>query len=68
MTSFKEDDLEKLQKLLKQQPDAMVQAGLHPTAEQIELFAYHLPNATLSNLMVKFLQPFSKLFSIRKIH
>ncbi|XP_036359035.1 ATP-dependent RNA helicase SUV3 homolog, mitochondrial-like [Octopus sinensis] len=29
-----------------------LQAGLHPTADQIELFAYHLPNATLSNLMV----------------
>ena len=28
------------------------QAGLHPTAEQIELFAYHLPKATLSNLIV----------------
>jgi len=28
------------------------QAGLHPTAEQIELFAYHLPKATLTNLIV----------------
>ena len=28
------------------------QVGLHPTAEQIELFAYHLPKATLSNLIV----------------
>jgi len=27
-------------------------AGLHPTAEQIEMFAYHLPEATLSNLVV----------------
>lgn len=27
-------------------------AGLHPTAEQIEMFAYHLPHATLSNLIV----------------
>lgn len=27
-------------------------AGLHPTAEQIEMFAYHLPDATLSNLIV----------------
>lgn len=27
-------------------------AGLHPTAEQIEMFAYHLPQATLSNLIV----------------
>ena len=28
------------------------QGGLHPTADQIELFAYHLPKATLSNLIV----------------
>ncbi|KAH0623523.1 hypothetical protein JD844_006354 [Phrynosoma platyrhinos] len=28
-------------------------AGLHPTAEQIEMFAYHLPDATLSNLIVR---------------
>ena len=27
-------------------------AGLHPTADQIEMFAYHLPDATLSNLVV----------------
>lgn len=27
-------------------------AGLHPTAEQIEMFAFHLPDATLSNLVV----------------
>lgn len=27
-------------------------AGLHPTAEQIEMFAYHLPDASLSNLVV----------------
>ncbi len=31
---------------------SLQQAGLHPTAEQIELFAYHLPNASLSNLIV----------------
>lgn len=31
------------------------QAGLHPTADQIELFAYHLPNATLSKLIVSVL-------------
>lgn len=34
-------------------------AGLHPTAEQIEMFAYHLPDATLSNLVVSIiLYPF----------
>lgn len=35
-------------------PDALTQAGLHPTADQIELYAYHLPNSTLSNLIVSF--------------
>lgn len=27
-------------------------AGLHPTAEQIEMFAYHLPKYSLSSLVV----------------
>lgn len=30
-----------------------MKAGLHPTEEQIELYAYYLPNLTLSNLMVR---------------
>ncbi len=29
-------------------------AGLHPTAEQIEMFAYHLPKHSLSSLIVCF--------------
>lgn len=34
-------------------PSFLLQAaGLHPTAEQIEMFAYHLPETTLSNLIV----------------
>ncbi len=33
-------------------PYFLQRAGLHPTAEQIELFAYHLPKATLSNVIV----------------
>lgn len=38
--------------------DPLVKAGLHPTADQVELFAYHLPQATLSNLIVSFAIPF----------
>lgn len=53
VTTFKSDDLQTLRKLLTQKPEPLKQAGLHPTAEQIELYAYHLPNSTLSNLMVR---------------
>ncbi|XP_071440725.1 ATP-dependent RNA helicase SUV3 homolog, mitochondrial [Hetaerina americana] len=51
VTTFKPDDLPTLKNLLAQTPDAINKAGLHPTADQIELYAYHLPNSTLSNLM-----------------
>ncbi|XP_057658150.1 ATP-dependent RNA helicase SUV3 homolog, mitochondrial [Diorhabda carinulata] len=51
VTTFKPEDLPTLQNLLSSEPDPITQAGLHPTAEQIELYAYHLPNSTLSNLM-----------------
>lgn len=52
VTSFKDEDLSTLRNLLSRLPDPLTQAGLHPTADQIELYAYHLPNATLSNLIV----------------
>lgn len=51
VTTYRADDLGTLKDLLSQRPDAPVQAGLHPTADQIELYAYHLPDSTLSNLM-----------------
>ncbi|KAF5273770.1 hypothetical protein FQA39_LY00885 [Lamprigera yunnana] len=51
VTTFKPEDLNTLRALLSQTPESITQAGLHPTADQIELYAYHLPNATLSNLM-----------------
>lgn len=51
VTTFKPEDLPTLQNLLRQQPEPIVQAGLHPTADQIELYAFHLPNSTLSNLV-----------------
>lgn len=51
MTTFQSKDLLTLKNLLQQQPEPLTQAGLHPTADQIELYGYHLPDATLSNLM-----------------
>lgn len=51
VTTYKSEDLSTLKSLLIQSPEPLTQAGLHPTADQIELYAYHLPNSTLSNLM-----------------
>lgn len=51
VTTYRNEDLSTLKSLLSQVPDPLTQAGLHPTADQIELYAYHLPNSTLSNLM-----------------
>ena len=51
VTAFKPDDLPLLKEIMSRSVDPIEAAGLHPTADQIELFAYHLPNATLSNLI-----------------
>lgn len=51
VTTFKLEDLKILKELLGKTPDEIEQAGLHPTADQIELYAYYLPNAPLSNLL-----------------
>ncbi len=51
VTTFKNDDLPLLKDILSRPIEPIEAAGLHPTADQIELFAYHLPNATLSNLI-----------------
>ncbi|XP_070498173.1 ATP-dependent RNA helicase SUV3 homolog, mitochondrial [Chironomus tepperi] len=51
VTTFRPEDLQTLTGLMKKSPEPLTQAGLHPTADQIELYAYHLPNSTLSNLM-----------------
>lgn len=37
--------------ILKQPLEKTERAGLHPTAEQIELFGYHLPNHTLTDIL-----------------
>uniref|UniRef100_A0A672NJI8 ATP-dependent RNA helicase SUPV3L1, mitochondrial n=1 Tax=Sinocyclocheilus grahami TaxID=75366 RepID=A0A672NJI8_SINGR len=51
VTTMQRDDLPVLKEILGKPVDPIETAGLHPTAEQIEIFAYHLPQATLSNLI-----------------
>uniref|UniRef100_H3D8F5 ATP-dependent RNA helicase SUPV3L1, mitochondrial n=2 Tax=Tetraodon nigroviridis TaxID=99883 RepID=H3D8F5_TETNG len=51
VTTLHRDDLPVLKEILSHSVDPIETAGLHPTAEQIEMFAYHLPDATLSNLV-----------------
>ena len=51
VTTYKQEDLAQLTKLLDDTPEEILQAGLHPTFEQLEDYAYHLPKATLSNLV-----------------
>ncbi|XP_048060713.1 LOW QUALITY PROTEIN: ATP-dependent RNA helicase SUPV3L1, mitochondrial [Megalobrama amblycephala] len=51
VTTMLRDDLTVLKEILGKPVDPIAMAGLHPTAEQIEMFAYHLPHATLSNLI-----------------
>ncbi|CAH0629021.1 unnamed protein product [Chrysodeixis includens] len=51
VTTFRPEDLATLKTLMSNLPEPVSQAGLHPTAEQMELYAYHLPHASLSSLM-----------------
>lgn len=51
VTTMHRDDLPVLKEILSQSVEPIETAGLHPTAEQIEMFAFHLPDATLSNLV-----------------
>ena len=37
--------------LLAQSPPDILHCGLHPTFDQIEMYAYHLPQASLANLV-----------------
>lgn len=65
MTTFKPTDLHTLKYLFRQKPEPIEQAGLNPTADQIELYAYHLPNSTLNSLLVRNIFIFStKDFSL----
>ncbi|XP_008826034.1 ATP-dependent RNA helicase SUPV3L1, mitochondrial [Nannospalax galili] len=51
VTTMHREDLGLLKEILNKPVDPILAAGLHPTAEQIEMFAYHLPETTLSNLI-----------------
>nr|XP_021518407.1 ATP-dependent RNA helicase SUPV3L1, mitochondrial [Meriones unguiculatus] len=51
VTTMYQKDLALLKEILNRPVDPIQAAGLHPTAEQIEMFAYHLPETTLSNLI-----------------
>ncbi|KAF6111710.1 Suv3 like RNA helicase [Phyllostomus discolor] len=51
VTTMNREDLRLLKEILNRPVDPIRAAGLHPTAEQIEMFAYHLPDTTLSNLI-----------------
>ncbi|XP_038599699.1 ATP-dependent RNA helicase SUPV3L1, mitochondrial [Tachyglossus aculeatus] len=51
VTTMYREDLKLLKEILNRPVEPMAAAGLHPTAEQIEMFAYQLPDATLSNLI-----------------
>ncbi|KAJ7403227.1 ATP-dependent RNA helicase SUPV3L1, mitochondrial [Pitangus sulphuratus] len=51
VTTMHREDLAQLKEILSEAVPTVKAAGLHPTPEQIEMFAYHLPDATLSNLI-----------------
>lgn len=51
VTCYQPEDVVLMQELLSGTPPEILQAGLHPTFDQIEMYAYHLPHAGLSNLI-----------------
>ncbi|KAG1663903.1 ATP-dependent RNA helicase SUPV3L1, mitochondrial [Nymphon striatum] len=55
-TTFKQADLPVLEDIMKQPVPEISIAGLHPTFDQIELFAYNLPQTKLSNIMDIFMK------------
>ena len=55
VTTFFKQDLGVLKEILKKPLQKTTKAGLHPTADQIELFAYQLPNHSLSDLIQIFM-------------
>ncbi|UYV68605.1 SUPV3L1, partial [Cordylochernes scorpioides] len=64
VTTYRAEDLPVLRDLLAQPVEPIQTAGIHPPAEQIEAFAYHLPQATLSNLVDMFVT-LSQLDSVK---
>ncbi|GIY49736.1 ATP-dependent RNA helicase SUV3 homolog, mitochondrial [Caerostris extrusa] len=51
VTTFRNEDLPILKNIMSKDVENLEKAGLHPTADQVETFAHHLPHATLSNLI-----------------
>ena len=51
VTCFHSEDVPEMKALLSQSPPDLLHAGLHPTYDQIEMYAYHLPHAGLANLI-----------------
>jgi len=66
VTTFSASDLKVLRKLLSSTPCPLKQAGLHPTVEQIELYSYYLPKASLSNIVVSIAQTTLYYYSLWK--
>lgn len=55
VTTYKQVDLPQLKLIMSKRVEPIERAGLHPTAEQIELFAFQLPHLSLSNLIDLFI-------------
>jgi len=55
VTTLKREDLPMLKKILKETVPAINSLGLFPNAEQLELFAYHLPHYPLKELIDVFI-------------
>lgn len=55
VTTYKAEDLRQLREIMSRGVKSIERAGLHPTAEQIELFAFHLPHLSLCNLIDLFI-------------
>lgn len=56
VTTYRPEDLRYLREIMGRGVPPIDRAGLHPTAEQIELFAYHLPHLTLRDLIELFVE------------
>ncbi|CAF4035844.1 unnamed protein product, partial [Rotaria sp. Silwood1] len=51
VTTFRRDDLPLLKDIVNRQVESIKRVGRHPTAEQTDMFAYHLPKHSLSSLI-----------------
>ncbi|XP_026288989.1 ATP-dependent RNA helicase SUV3 homolog, mitochondrial [Frankliniella occidentalis] len=51
VTTLNARDLRTLKSMLSSLPQPAEKAGLYPTAEQIEMFSYHLPDSSLQSIL-----------------